>query len=227
MKKLSILAFFLLATFAGWAQLSGSQAYTEEPGALVKMTTTHGDITLFLYGDTPMHRDNFIKLAKEGFYDGLLFHRVINKFMIQGGDPDSRDAKDGEMLGKGNLGYTIPPEISPRHFHKRGALCAARMGDDVNPAKESSSCQFYIVQGQVFNAEQMKGMERGRKLPFTAEQYRAYTSVGGAPHLDGEYTVFGEVIMGMDVVDKIASVECDKNNRPVNEVRILRVEVLQ
>ena len=190
------------------------------------METTMGPIVLQLYNQTPMHRDNFIKLAEEGTYDGLLFHRVIEKFMIQGGDPKSRDAEPDMMLGEGSLGYTVPAEIVPELFHRRGALCAARQGDEVNPERESSASQFYIVQGEVFSLEMLKKIGERFKKKYTKEQEKVYATEGGAPHLDGDYTVFGQVIEGMDVVDKIAASKCDKNNRPVEDVRIITVKIL-
>jgi len=194
---------------------------------MVEMTTNYGKMLLLLYDDTPLHRDNFIKLAVEGTFDGLLFHRVIGKFMIQGGDPDSRGAKPGKMLGEGTLGYNIPAEFRPNLFHKRGALCAAREGDMVNPKKESSASQFYIVQGRVWNTEELDNLQKRMKREISAEQRDVYTTIGGTPFLDGEYTVFGEVIEGMEVVDKIAAVKCDKNDRPLEDVRIENVIVIK
>lgn len=226
MKKVVIAAFFLLTAFYGWSQRVINQCVGDGSGTRVEMTTNYGKILLLLYDDTPGHRDNFIKLTEEGVYKGLLFHRVIERFMIQGGDPDSREAKPGQMLGNGTLGYTIPAEIVPGRFHKRGALCAARTGDNVNPRRESSSCQFYIVQGQVWSNADLDVMEQrfGRKI--SPEQRKVYSSVGGAPHLDGSYTVFGEVIEGMDVVDKIAAVKRDINDRPVEDVVILSMKLM-
>ena len=244
---------------------------------MLKIETTLGDIKVKLYNETPKHRDNFIKLAKEGMYDGTLFHRVIKDFMVQAGDPDSKNAPKGKMLGAGDVGYTIPAEIVyPKYFHKRGALSAARQGDNVNPKKESSGCQFYIVTGKVYNDSTLLNMEKqmnenklttlfnalaqkhmkeiykmrkenneeglydlqeklfaqaqeeAAKQPefrFTKEQVEAYTTVGGTPHLDGEYTVFGEVVEGMDIVDKIQNVKTDRNDRPEEDVKIIKVEV--
>lgn len=173
-----------------------------------------------MYNETPLHRDNFIKLVKEGVYDGLLFHRVINEFMIQGGDPNSRDAKPGQMLGDGSLGYTIPAEFVPTLFHKKGALAAARQGDNVNPNKESSSCQFYIVQGNLWESSRLAMVERSMDKHFTPEQREAYATVGGTPFLDGDYTVFGEVVEGLEVIDKIAAVPCGPMDRPVEDVKM-------
>ncbi len=172
----------------------------------VRMHTTAGVIDLCLYDETPKHKENFLKLAKEQQYDSLLFHRVIKDFMIQGGDPDSKNAPAGALLGEGDLGYTVEAEFMPQvHFHRRGVLAAARESDDVNPAKASSASQFYIVWGKVYTEEQLEAYKEfykrrtGRELVITPEQEAVYTTVGGTPHLDGEYTVFGEVISGLDV----------------------------
>ena len=237
-----------------------------------------GDIEVKLYNETPKHRDNFIKLVKDGVYEGTLFHRVIKDFMIQAGDPDSKNAPKGKMLGTGDVGYTVPAEfVYPKYFHKKGALSAARQGDNVNPKKESSGCQFYIVTGKVFNDSTLLGMESqmnenkinvifntlaqkhmkeiykmrkandenglydlqeklfaeaqemAAKQPefhFTPEQIEAYTTVGGTPHLDGEYTVFGEVVKGLDIVDKIQQVKTDRSDRPEEDVKITKVTIL-
>lgn len=227
MKKFSLALIFLATTLLGWSQRPINQMERPQPNTIVVMETTVGQITLMLYGDTPLHRDNFIKLVKNQTYDGLLFHRVIKNFMIQGGDPTSANAKPGEMLGSGTLGYTIPAEITPKHIHKRGALCAARQGDNVNPRRESSASQFYIVQGDKWSDEQLKMMEERYGKKFDDQQRKIYTTIGGTPHLDGEYTVFGEVIDGLEVVDKIASVETDRNNRPLKDIRILKVTIKQ
>lgn len=245
----------------------------------VVLTTDLGDITLLLYGDTPAHRDNFVKLVEQGTYEGTLFHRVIKEFMIQGGDPESRTAKPGQSLGSGDVGYTLAKEIVyPKHFHKRGALAAARTGDQVNPERRSSGCQFYIVTGRKFSPDQLAQMEKslqGKAMQdyfmslararhdeimrlraaadeaglnalqdelvaateahfaanpaagFTPEQKEAYATVGGAPHLDGDYTVYGEVIDGMDVVDKIEAVATDKGDRPLSDVHIIGARVVK
>lgn len=244
----------------------------------LKIETSAGDITVKLYNETPKHRDNFIKLVEDGTYEGTLFHRVIKDFMIQAGDPESKKAPKGKMLGAGDVGYTVPAEfVYPKYFHKKGALSAARQGDNVNPKKESSGCQFYIVTGKVYNDSTLLGMEsqmnenkinvifntlaqkhmkeiykmrkendenglyelqeklfaqaqeEAAKQPefhFTPEQVEAYTTVGGTPHLDGEYTVFGEVVEGMDIVDKIQQVKTDRSDRPEEDVKIVKVEVL-
>jgi cyclophilin family peptidyl-prolyl cis-trans isomerase len=227
MKKFTFLAIFLLAAVAVTAQMATNHKDAQNRGVTLKMSTTEGDIVLLLYNDTPKHRDNFMKLAKNGTYDGLLFHRVIKNFMIQGGDPKSRDAKPGQPLGDGTLGYTVPAEFSANHIHKKGALCAARQGDEVNPRKESSASQFYIVQGNVWDNATLDMMEARFGKKFTPEQRKVYTTVGGTPHLDGDYTVFGEVIEGMDVVDKIASAQCDRMDRPVKDIRILSVKIVK
>lgn len=198
------------------------------------MYTTEGNIDIRLYEETVAHRENFVKLVREHRFDSLLFHRVIKDFMVQGGDPNSKYARRGEMLGEGDLGYSVPAEFMPeKYFHRRGVLAAAREGDMVNPAKASSASQFYIVWGQVYTKEQLERFKEfyklrmGKELVLTPEQEEAYTTVGGTPHLDGEYTVFGEVISGLDVVERIQSVACDGNDRPLEDVRILKVEIIE
>lgn len=243
--------------------------------ANIKISTSLGDITVRLYDDTPIHRDNFLKLASEGYYNGTLFHRVIRDFMIQGGDPDSKGAPAGKQLGVGGPDYTLQAEINPHLFHKRGALCAARLGDEVNPNRESSGSQFYIVWGSVYNPSQLKQMEKQMKqnqvvvtfndlvsyhkeeimnmrrnrdraglqamqeqllkeaedickanpAGFTEEQVQAYTTVGGTPHLDGQYTVFGEVTDGLDVVEKIQGVKTLRGDRPCDDVEVIAMTV--
>jgi cyclophilin family peptidyl-prolyl cis-trans isomerase len=230
-----------------------------------------------LYNETPQHRDNFLKLVKEGYYNDLLFHRVIRDFMIQGGDPASRGAAPGIRLGGGGPGYTVPAELNPKFFHKKGALAAARTGDQVNPEKRSSGSQFYIVQGKVFRPGELDTLEANMnlglqqniaqqyftaaqeelnkyrqennqaafekrvaeirnkadsvwqatpKIKLSAEQRQAYTTNGGTPHLDGGYTVFGEVVEGLEVIDKIASVQTDQNNRPVTDEK-MQIEIIR
>ncbi|WP_178793542.1 peptidylprolyl isomerase [Bacteroidaceae bacterium] len=242
----------------------------------VKLETTMGNIIVELYNETPKHRDNFIKLVKEGVYDSTLFHRVIKQFMIQAGDPESKNASDTAMLGNGDVGYTVPAEFNPKFFHKKGVLAAARQGDDVNPEKASSGCQFYIVTGRKFTEPQLLGMEnkindqreeaifndlarqhmkeiykmrkandnaallelqdsleaqahelaeQGEKFRFTPEQIKAYSTIGGAPHLDGSYTVFGEVVEGMDAVEKIEIAQTNRADRPITDIRILKAEL--
>lgn len=209
---LNVLLLFALTT-------ARSQQSSQPKGQEIVIETSMGNIELLLYDDTPLHRDNMVKLIREGYYDGQLFHRVIKDFMIQGGDPHSKGAEKGQRLGIGGPGYTIEAEIRDNHFHKKGALAAARQGDSVNPEKRSSGSQFYIVQGQVLNEAQLTTLQsRGVHAPFTPEQIEAYTTVGGTPHLDGAYTVFGEVTSGMDVVDAIAAVRTDNNDRPAKDI---------
>ena len=257
--------------FAGLIILSQTLVFCQKANqSVVEIETTYGTIEVMLYDDTPLHRDNFLKLVEEGYYNGTLFHRVIEEFTIQGGDPDSRGAAPGMRLGMGGPDYQVDAEIlDPVHFHKRGALAAARMSDAVNPEKKSSGSQFFIVQGRVLTDEeldQLEAMSAERKRQAVmmkyAEPYReqimafqeandqegfmvlleqimeeaaaemdtiqgtiipedlreVYKTVGGVPHLDGDYTVFGEVISGMDVVDKIAAVETDYTDRPLEDV---------
>jgi len=185
----------------------------------VIIETEYGNMTAVLYDETPGHRDNFIKLANEGFYDDLLFHRVIPGFMIQGGDPDSKGAAPGQRLGMGGPGYTIPAEFVDQHVHLKGALSAARTSDTMNPEKESSGSQFYVVQGRPVPAAQLDSPMFASKN-YTDEQKQAYQQIGGTPQLDRDYTVFGMVIEGLDVIDKIAAVQKDGNNRPVQDVKM-------
>jgi cyclophilin family peptidyl-prolyl cis-trans isomerase len=177
----------------------------------VLIHTDMGDIKVELYNDTPQHRDNFIKLVKSGFYNGSVFHRIIKGFMVQGG---------GAPAGKAEVTYRVPAEILPNHFHKKGALAAARQGDQVNPKKESSGSQFYIVQGEKYTDAQLTQFEAQMGKKFTPEQRAAYTTVGGTPHLDGGYTVFGQVIEGIEVVDKIAAVQTGAGDKPVKEIKM-------
>ncbi len=273
MKKKTLflfLGFVFSLLFLSFVNLS------EQNEKIAIISTKFGDIKIKLYDQTPLHRDNFVKLISEKFFDDLLFHRVIKGFMIQGGDPDSRNAKPETMLGNGGPGYNIPSEIVPGLFHKRGALAAARESDMINPKRESSGSQFYIVQGKVFTNQELdmieanqnqalkkqiigkilkapenknmllkldslqksgnkeelnkfilsidpiveKEMAKQGKFVFTAEQRKIYTTIGGAPHLDGAYTVFGEVVEGMNVIDSISSVKTDKNDRPVVDVKM-------
>jgi len=267
-KQFLLLIISLLGLLSGCAQKSDKNDY------VVTIKTSYGDMVAILYDETPRHKENFIKLAREKYFDSLLFHRVMQGFMIQGGDPDSRNAQPGQPLGMGSPGYTIPAEFNPALFHERGALSAARQPDEQNPGKESSGSQFYIVQGTVINkadsdnlkidnmklnqgfqmiagnpsnkplmdslmevyatgdmrAYQKKiislvpRIEKLTNLKITREvspeKIEAYTTIGGAPHLDGEYTVFGKVIKGLDVVDKIALVSVTSGSRPREDVRM-------
>jgi len=246
----------------------------EESQILIE--TTLGDIKIKLYEDTPRHRDNILELAGKGFYDGTLFHRIIKEFMIQGGDPDSKNAVAGKSLGSGDAGYTLPAEIVPAHYHKKGALAAARLSDQVNPNKESSGCQFYIVTGKIYKPAELKKLEQSinmgkentvfeqlvnknidkikeyrlarnqkglmalqeelieqakqivateQAFKFTPEQVETYTTVGGAPFLDNEYTVYGEVIQGMEVIESIEKAKTDGRDRPIEDIN-MKVSVL-
>lgn len=198
----------------------------------VLMQTSMGDIVIRLSDSTPLHRDNFLKLVKVGYYDSVLFHRVIQNFMIQGGDPNSKQAAPGVPLGNGGPGYTVPAEFRTTLFHKKGVIAAARTGDNVNPQKASSGSQFYIVQGKVFTDAGLDSVEtfrmNGRKIP--AAQREVYKTIGGTPHLDQGYTVYGEIVKGSDVIDKIAAVQTSKaqdRDRPLQDVRILKVKLVK
>ncbi len=279
MKRNLIVLLTILACGLAACKPGSKKELNMEKETKLKIETSAGDIVVKLYNETPKHRDNFIKLAEEGTYEGTLFHRVIKDFMIQAGDPESKKAPKGKMLGSGDVGYTLPAEfVYPRYFHKKGALSAARQGDEVNPKKESSGCQFYIVTGKVYsdsallNMEQQMGQMRLNNVfnalaqkhmkeiykmrkdgdqeglmnlqdtliaqaeaqvagepefKFTPEQVKAYTTVGGTPHLDNQYTVFGEVLEGMDVVDRIQRVKTDRSDRPEEDVVIKKVTFLE
>jgi peptidyl-prolyl cis-trans isomerase B (cyclophilin B) len=209
MRKLTYLVLFFLLVQAAAAQQKSKKDY------LVTITTEYGTLYAVLYDDTPKHKANFIALADTGFYNGTLFHRIINGFMIQGGDPNSKKAAPGEPLGNGDVGYQVPAEFNEKRFHKKGVLAAAR---DNNPAKASSGCQFYIVQGKVLRDEDFATAERrsGRTIP--ADQRQVYKTVGGTPHLDQNYTVFGEVIKGAEVIDAIAGQPRDSYDRPQKDI---------
>ena len=189
--------------------------------ARVKISTNYGDIEIRLYDETPRHRDNFLRLAESGFYDGTLFHRVMSGFMIQGGDPKSVGAAAGDHLGMGGPGYTLPAELNPNFLHNKGALAAARQGQG-NPNKRSSGSQFYIVHGTTNTDAQLTQLERSKKnFKFSDEQKELYKTVGGAASLDMDYTVYGEVVSGLEVVDKIAAVQTEKpSNRPIEDVKM-------
>ena len=201
--------------------------------AEVLLETTEGNIRIALYNETPLHRDNFLKLVKMHVYDSLLFHRVIKDFMIQGGDLNSKYAKPGQPLGTGELDYTIEPEFRlPQLFHRRGVVAAAREPDEVNPEMRSGACQFYIVWGRQLNdvaigrvQQRLDTLTKGQ-VQLTPEMIEVYKTQGGTPHLDGQYTVFGEVLQGLDVVDKIQQSATDKRHRPFTDVRILRATVV-
>ena len=206
-----------------------NQETTRNMDSLTKVLfkTSMGDITIALYDNTPQHRDNFIKLVNDNFYKDILFHRIIQGFMIQTGDPESKGAPAGKQLGAGGPGYTIPAEFRKENFHKRGAVAAARQGDQVNPTKASSGSQFYIVDGRKFSENEMAGISYQYGKSFTDEQRRIYINEGGAPFLDGDYTVFGEVVKGMDVVDKIAAAQKDRFDRPVKDIKIISAKVIK
>lgn len=217
-----IIYIFLILITALNTDCLAQKAQKKKKQTKVLISTEYGNIKIVLYNETPQHRDNFIKLIKEKFYDDLLFHRVMNNFMIQGGDPESKDAKEGVMLGNGGPGYTIPAEFDTNLTHKKGVLAAARQPDNVNPNKESSGSQFYIVQGKKFTKAEIDQMNKrkGNPINYTEEQYRVYEEIGGTPHLDMEYTVFGEVIEGLEVIDLIAAVQTDRRNRPKKDVKM-------
>ena len=213
MKKTFILTLLLFTILTAFAKAPKNQ--------YVRIKTSYGECIIRLYNETPQHRDNFIKLAKQGFYNGTLFHRVIQNFMIQGGDPDSKDSKKatpGTELGNGDLKYTVPAEFRDSIFHKRGVLAAAR---DDNPKKASSACQFYIVEGKRYTEGKLDTLEKAKRMnghKFPAWQREWYETVGGAPQLDQSYTVYGEVITGLDMVDRIAAVKKDEHDRPLADV---------
>jgi len=254
----------------------GNKPQTEESNEkMVLIKTKFGNMKVKLYNETPLHRDNFLKLINEGFYNDLLFHRVIKEFMIQGGDPGSKGASPNKQLGGGDVGYTIPAEINNKYFHKKGALAAARTGDNINPERRSSGCQFYIVQGRAYNVPTINKLEEkqknqviqaevnkltkirhkeiqrlqkeekrdsieiikseiikqaenqidNEKYSFSPEKRSAYTTIGGTPHLDGAYTVFGEVVEGLDIIDSIAKVQTAPGDRPIQDIKFQIVEI--
>ncbi len=228
MKKIFFSGLVLFTVITSFAQ-KDSTVTKKDRKRDVLLQTNYGDIVIRLSDSTPLHRDNFLKLVKTGYYDGILFHRVIKNFMIQAGDPDSRNAKPGEPLGNGGPGYTIPAEFRTSLFHKKGVIAAAR---DNNPEKASSGSQFYIVQGKIFTDAGLDSVEtyrlNGRKIP--PEQREVYKTIGGTPHLDQNYTVFGEVVKGLDVVDKIAAVPTSKardRDRPLEDVKIIKAKLIK
>jgi cyclophilin family peptidyl-prolyl cis-trans isomerase len=220
MKKTKVLIFFPVIIAFAFFSFTKPALNPIEKERKVLISTSYGDIKIRLYDETPLHRDNFIKLVSEGYYDGTLFHRVISQFMIQGGDPDSKGAKPDAILGNGGPSYTIPAEFISKYFHKKGAIAAAREPDNVNPNKASSGSQFYIVQGKKFTDAELDIVTTRTGHAFTKEEREVYKTVGGAPHLDGSYTVFGEVYEGIDVVDKIAAVKTGFADRPVEDVKM-------
>ena len=210
MKKNLLLLFCFVSSFAA-----------KPKNQYVKITTNKGEVIIRLYNETPLHRDNFLKLTKEKYFDGTLFHRVIRAFMIQGGDPNSRDAKPEESLGNGGPKYTIPAEFNDNLFHKKGVLAAAREGDSSNPLKASSGSQFYIVQGKIWNDSTLNAVETNRmKFKIPEWQRQIYKTIGGTPHLDRNYTVFGEVVSGLEMVDNIAAEPTGKGDRPKEDVKM-------
>ena len=230
MKKFFIIAISLVFGITAMAQDSIVRKKDRKKDVLLQ--TSYGEIIVRLSDSTPLHRDNFIKLVKKGYYDSTLFHRVIQNFMIQSGDPNSKNAPAGQPLGNGGPGYTVPSEFRVSLFHKKGVIAAARMGDNMNPQKASSGSQFYIVHGKIFTDAGLDSVETyrlaGKKLPV--EHRSAYKTIGGSPHLDQNYTVFGEVIKGLDVVDKIAAVLTSKGqdrDRPVEDIRITKAKLVK
>lgn len=220
MKKLILL---LISAVVLSSSIHAQTAVTKNTFVLIE--TTMGNIKLELYADVPQHSENFLKLVREGFYDSLLFHRVIPGFMIQGGDPGSKAAPAGTMLGNGDIGYRVQAEFKiPQYYHKKGALAAAR---DNNPEKASSACQFYIVVGKKYTNEEIKGLEGRVGFTFTDDMKKDYSTVGGTPFLDGSYTVFGQCIEGQDVVDAISKVERNGMDRPNTDVRVLHAAIIQ
>lgn len=195
-------------------------------GPKVEIQTKYGKMVVVLYNETPIHRDNFLKLVNEGFYNGTLFHRVIPNFMIQGGDPNSKSPESNQALGNGGPGYKLPAEFNPNLIHKKGALAAARMPDGVNPKKESSGSQFYIVEGELFDNEKLQIVEKRMGTKLNQLQRKMYTTVGGTPHLDGSYTVFGEVVEGLDVISRISNVKRMRNDLPAERI-IMNIRILK
>src|SRR5690349_3987902 len=231
MKKSIFLACTLFVGLSGFAQ-KDSAITKKDRKKDVLLHTNYGDIVIRLSDSTPLHRDNFLKLVKTHYYDGILFHRVIKNFMIQAGDPDSKTATAGQPLGNGGPDYTVPAEFRATLFHKKGVIAAARMGDRENPTKASSGSQFYITQGKVFTDAGLDSLEtyrlKGRKIP--AAQREVYKTLGGTPHLDQNYTVYGEVMKGLEVIDAIAAVPTSKGedrDRPLEDVKIISAKLIK
>ena len=211
-KSFQILVFFIVILCFACQQKSTETHY--------RIETTYGNIELRLYEETPLHSNNFSKLVSQDFYDGILFHRVIPGFMIQGGDPYSGHAKTGELLGDSTIGYTIPAEFKPGIYHKRGVIAAAREGDDVNPDRASDGAQFYLVEGKIWERDSLLAYAKKRDFKLNKKQIELYTTVGGTPHLDGNYTVFGEITSGYEVVEKISRASRDSNDRPHKDIKM-------
>lgn len=223
MKKLLYLLTISLLLFALSACSTNKIYNSKFPDVyspIVELETEYGNMEIQLFANTPKHRDNFLKLTKEGFYDSLLFHRVMQNFMIQGGDPDSKGAAAGAMLGIGGPGYTVDAEFKDELVHLKGYLSAARQPDQVNPEKKSSGSQFYIVQGGKVEMSMLDLLEKRKGYKYTEEQRKQYQELGGTPHLDRDYTVFGKVIKGMEVIDKIAAQKVDRMNRPLKDIQM-------
>jgi cyclophilin family peptidyl-prolyl cis-trans isomerase len=224
--KMNISAIYtyisLLSTFTFHGTIAQTASHT------LQISTSKGNMKCILYEQTPMHADNFLELVQKGTYNGLLYHRVIKDFMIQSGDPDSKKSPGGNLSGNVEVGYTVPAEFHPDLYHRKGAMGAARQPDQVNPNRESDGSQFYIVQGKTFSDEELDQMEKsGAHIKFTDEQRNIYKTLGGAPHLDYAYTVFGQVIEGFEVIEAIASVPTDNRDRPLEDVRIIKISILK
>jgi peptidylprolyl isomerase len=279
MQMKRVLISITLTILMSMASINAAEKPSNNKDVMVELSTEFGTMKILLYGETPKHRDNFLKLVEQGFYNDLLFHRVIKDFMIQGGDPDSKGAAQGKQLGAGDVGYTIPAEfVYPKYYHKKGALAAARQGDQVNPEKRSSGCQFYIVQGKKLTDAEIKQMEynllgqakesrfyeivrersaeiqklrmeknqaglnnlqseivaqlesefkdKASQYVMSDEMKEVYKTVGGTPFLDNAYTVFGEVVEGLEVIDKIAAVETAPGDRPKSDVK-MKIKVIK